>query len=120
MSLDVARAFAFHSYVTGDLEFLREKAWPILSGVADWIASRVTHSERGYEIRADMGIAERETEADNAAFTNMSAVLVLRDAISAAERSRSRRQTRMGSDCGCHRYSRGRWRGRLPRRLRTR
>ena len=85
VSLDVARAFAFHSYVTGDQEFLREKAWPILSGVADWIASRVTHSERGYEIRADMGIAERETEVDNAAFTNMSAVLVLRDAISAAE-----------------------------------
>ena len=81
VSLDVARAFAFHSYVTGDLEFLREKAWPILSGVADWIASRVTHSERGYEIRAAMGIAERETEADNAAFTNMSAVIVLRDAI---------------------------------------
>ena len=86
VSLDVARAFAFHSYVTDDQEFLRAKAWPILSGVADWIASRVTHSERGYEIRADMGIAERETEADNAAFTNMSAVLVLRDAISAAER----------------------------------
>ena len=69
MSLDVAWAFAFHSYVTRDLGFLREKAWPILSGVADWIASRVTHSDRGYEIRAAMGIAERETEADNAAFT---------------------------------------------------
>ena len=86
VSLDVARAFAFHSCVTGDLEFLREKAWPVLSGVADWIASRGTHSERGYEIRAAMGIAERETEADNAAFTNMSAVIVLRDAIAAAER----------------------------------
>ena len=86
VSLEVARAFAFHSYVTGDLEFLREKAWPVLSGVADWIASRVTHSERGYEIRAAMGIAERETEADNSAFTNMSAVIVLRDAIAAAER----------------------------------
>jgi protein-glucosylgalactosylhydroxylysine glucosidase len=86
VSLDVARAFAFHSFVTGDLEFLREKAWPILSGVADWVASRVTHSERGYEIRAAMGIAERETEADNAAFTNMSAVVVLRDAIHAAEK----------------------------------
>ncbi len=86
VSLDVARAFAFHSCVTGDLEFLREKAWPVLSGVADWIASRGTHNERGYEIRAAMGIAERETEADNAAFTNMSAVIVLRDAIAAAER----------------------------------
>jgi protein-glucosylgalactosylhydroxylysine glucosidase len=42
--------------------FLRDRAWPILSGVADWAVSRVTHSERGYEIRAAMGIAERETE----------------------------------------------------------
>ena len=91
MSLDVARAFAFHSFVTCDIEFLREKAWPILSGVADWVASRVTHSERGYEIRAAMGIAERETEADNAAFTNMSAVVVLHDAIHAAEKLGTRR-----------------------------
>jgi protein-glucosylgalactosylhydroxylysine glucosidase len=86
VSLDVAHAFAFHSCLTGDREFLRERAWPVLSGVADWIASRVTLSERGYEIRADMGIAERKTEVDNAAFTNMSAVLVLRDAIQAAEK----------------------------------
>jgi protein-glucosylgalactosylhydroxylysine glucosidase len=47
---------------------------------------RVTHSERGYEIRAAMGIAERETEADNAAFTNMAAVVILHDAICAAEK----------------------------------
>jgi protein-glucosylgalactosylhydroxylysine glucosidase len=86
VSLDVARAFAFHSFVTGDLEFLREKAWPILSGVADWLTSRVAHSDRGYEICAAMGIAERETEADNAAFTNMAAVVVLRDAIGSAEK----------------------------------
>src|SRR5258708_134030 len=86
VSLDVARAFAFHSCATGDLEFLRERAWPVLSGVADWVASRVIHSERGYEIRAAMGIGERETEADNAAFTNMAAAVVLRDAIRAAEK----------------------------------
>src|SRR5947209_1313621 len=42
VSLDVARAFAFHADVTGDLEYLREKAWPVLSGVANWITSRVT------------------------------------------------------------------------------
>lgn len=86
VSLDVARAFAFHSAVTGDLEFLRNRAWPVLSGVANWIVSRVTRSDRGYEIRAAMGIAEREEEADNAAFTNMAAAVVLRDAIQAAER----------------------------------
>ena len=84
VSLDVARAFAFHSDLTGDVEYLREKAWPILSGVANWIVSRVHKTKRGYEIQAAMGIAEREKEADNAAFTNMSAMVVLRDAISAA------------------------------------
>ena len=86
VSLDVARAFAFHADITGDLEFLRTKAWPVLSGVATWITSRVTKSRRGYEIRAAMGIAEREREVDNAAFTNMATVSVLRRAIDAANR----------------------------------
>src|SRR5579871_190256 len=84
VSLDVARAFALHFYVTGDVEYLRGKCWPILSGVANWILSRVTKTDRGYEIKAAMGIAEREEAADNAAFTNMAAVTVLRDAINAA------------------------------------
>ena len=84
VSLDVARAFAFHAGTTGDLEFLRAKAWPVLSGVAKWITGRVTPSRRGYEIRSAMGIAEREAETNNAAFTNMSAAVVLRDAIQAA------------------------------------
>ncbi|MDP9088245.1 MAG: glycoside hydrolase family 65 protein [Pseudomonadota bacterium] len=86
VSLDVARAFAFHSDVTGDLEYLREKAWPILSGVADWIISRVKKTDRGYEIHSAMGIAEREEEANNPAFTNMAAMVVLRDAINAADK----------------------------------
>jgi hypothetical protein len=86
VSLDVARAFAFHAHATGDLEFLRARAWPVLSGVAAWVTSRVTKSRRGYEIRSAMGIAEREQEVDNAAFTNISAVSVLRSAIEAAHR----------------------------------
>ncbi|MEA3072493.1 MAG: hypothetical protein QOD29_3939, partial [Alphaproteobacteria bacterium] len=86
VSLDVARAFALHAYLSGDDVFLRECAWPVLAGVAKWIESRVTSSRRGYEIRAAMGIAERVSESDNCAFTNMSAVMVLRDAIWAADR----------------------------------
>jgi hypothetical protein len=70
--------------MTGDQEFLRERAWPVLAGVANWIKSRVTRSRRGYEIRSAMGIAEREEDVDNPAFTNMSAVIVLRDVIAAA------------------------------------
>jgi hypothetical protein len=84
VSLDVARAFALHAYVTGDQEFMRDRAWPVLSGVAKWIKSRVERSRRGYEIRSSMGIAERKQFADNPAFTNMSAVVVLRDAVAVA------------------------------------
>jgi trehalose/maltose hydrolase-like predicted phosphorylase len=85
-SLDIARAFALFADVTGDANFLEDEAWPVLSGVAEWIRSRTVRSRRGYEIRESMGIAEREIAADNAAFTNMSAKVVLGDAIAAARR----------------------------------
>ena len=60
VSTGVAHAFAQYAHATGDEHFLREQAWPVLAGVAEWITSRVTRTERGYEIRASMGIAERE------------------------------------------------------------
>ncbi len=85
VSLDVALAFAHYAHVTGDGNFLRDKAWPVLSGVADWIASRSHKSRRGYEIRRSMGIAERKTESDNEAFTLLSARQVLREALHAAK-----------------------------------
>lgn len=86
VSLDVARAFALYAWTTGDREFLRTQAWPVLAGVADWLTSRVTPTDRGYEILASMGIAERGEPVANAAFTNMAAVVVLRDALAAAAR----------------------------------
>ncbi len=39
----------------------------------------------GYAINASMGIAERENPVDNAAFTNMGAVVVLREAVRVAQ-----------------------------------
>jgi trehalose/maltose hydrolase-like predicted phosphorylase len=59
-SLDIARAFALCADVTGDDAFLRDKAWPVLSGVAEWVKSRITKWRGKYEIRASMGIAERK------------------------------------------------------------
>lgn len=85
VSLDVAHAFALHARATGDLEFARCKAWPVLSGVAEWITTRVTRTRRGYDIADSMGIAEREQPVRNAAFTNMAAVVVLRDAVAFAD-----------------------------------
>jgi trehalose/maltose hydrolase-like predicted phosphorylase len=85
-SLDVAHAFALYANLTGDTGFLRDKAWPVLSGVAEWLTTRAKRMRTGYVIRASMGIAEREQPVDNAAYTNMSAVVVLREALSAARR----------------------------------
>lgn len=85
VSLDVARAFALYADATGDRAFRLGKAWPVLSGVADWIASRVHKTPEGYEVRASMGIAERQKPVDNAAFTNMACVVVLEDAIRCGE-----------------------------------
>jgi protein-glucosylgalactosylhydroxylysine glucosidase len=85
-SLDIARAFALCADVTGSQAFLQEKAWPVLSGVAEWIKSRVTRRRGKYEIRSSMGIAERKSPSDNAVFTNMSAQIILHNTISAARR----------------------------------
>lgn len=86
VSLDVARAFALFADAAGTGDFDRRQAWPVLQGVADWIVSRARRTERGYEIRASMGIAERQAPVDNAAFTNMAAVVVLEDAVRIGER----------------------------------
>lgn len=86
VSLDVARAFSLYADATGDMEFLRTKAWPVLFGVAEWLTTRVTRTRGGYDIAESMGIAEREVPVNNAAFTNMGAVVVLRDAVRVAGR----------------------------------
>jgi hypothetical protein len=77
----VALAFAQYAHATGDASFLREQAWPVLQGVAEWICSRVDPTERGYEITRGTGIAERKEPSDNDAFTAMAAQVVLGEAV---------------------------------------
>ena len=86
VTADVALAFANYVHATGDEPFRVGRAWPVLAGAADWLTSRGVVTERGWEIRAAMGIAEREEPADNPAFVNMSAAVALREAIACAER----------------------------------
>jgi len=86
VTLDVALAFAFHGNVTGDRRFLRERAWPVLAGVAEWLESRTLRTARGYEIQRSMGIAEREQPSDNTAYTNMAAKTVLEATLALGER----------------------------------
>jgi trehalose/maltose hydrolase-like predicted phosphorylase len=86
-SLHTARAFGLYADVTGDEAFLREDAWPVLSGVADWIVSRATRTGRGLEILRATGPAEVPDPPDNDAFTVMAAIQVLRRATRAAEQT---------------------------------
>ena len=80
VSLDIALAFARHAQVTGDEHFARKVAWPVVREVVEWLESRVTRSERGYEIRDVNGAAERKQTANNNAFVNMSAATLLHNA----------------------------------------
>jgi trehalose/maltose hydrolase-like predicted phosphorylase len=86
-SLHTARAFALYADVTGDRAFLDEDAWPVLSGVADWIVSRATRTDRGLEIKRSTGPAEVPEPPDNDAFTMMAARQILGRAIRAAEQT---------------------------------
>ena len=85
-SLDVAYAFMQQAYVTGDEDFIRRRAWPILQAVAEWVASRVIETRRGYEIHHTTGPAEDRGPVDNNAYINMAAVVVVRGAIELARR----------------------------------
>jgi trehalose/maltose hydrolase-like predicted phosphorylase len=85
VSLHVALAFSLYADVTGDERFRRERAWPVLAGVSDWIVSRVARGNHGHFDWLDVGgPAERVETSDNDALTNMLAVAVLRRAIDLA------------------------------------
>lgn len=86
VNMAVAFAFARYCHATGDDGYLREHGWRVLKGVADWIASRGIDTERGFEIRECLGIAEQEMPVDNHAYVNMAAAVVLREAAGAARR----------------------------------
>lgn len=80
VNMDVALAFALYAHVTEDPVFIREKAWPVLRGVSQWIESRVTRTERGYEILRVTGIDEGVDNVNNNAYTNIVCRKVLTEA----------------------------------------
>jgi protein-glucosylgalactosylhydroxylysine glucosidase len=86
VSTDVAVAFAQFVNATHDWEWGRERAWPILQGVAEWVVSRGKRTSRGFEICDVGGIAEKERMVDNNAFVNMGASIALRAAADLADR----------------------------------
>jgi trehalose/maltose hydrolase-like predicted phosphorylase len=88
VSLSVALAFIRYVHATGDQDYLREKAWPVVEGVAHWVASRVFKGARGYEIKEVIGVAEQTDPVDNNAYMNMTASVVMGEAAALARRLR--------------------------------
>jgi Glycosyl hydrolase family 65 central catalytic domain/Glycosyl hydrolase family 65, N-terminal domain len=84
-TLDVALAFASYVHATGDRDYLRRTAWPVIEAVAEWTESRVEQTRRGFEIRGITGPAEADPPRDNNAFVNMAAATLIREAIGFAE-----------------------------------
>ena len=73
VTLHVARAFALQAEAERDMRYLRDTGWPILSGVAAWLASRLTQTTRGFELSRATGPAEVPEPPDNDSFTLMTA-----------------------------------------------
>jgi hypothetical protein len=85
-TIDVGLAFASYVHATGDEDYLRRFAWPVIQAVAEWVESRVTKTRRGYEIREMTGPAETSPPVDNNAFVNMASAQLLREASAFCER----------------------------------
>ena len=75
--------------VTQDINWLKEKGWPILSATADFWASRVERNGPGiYDIKNVVAADEWAENIDNDAFTNAAAKANLQNALKVAQRLR--------------------------------
>lgn len=83
---DIAIAFWEYYLATGDDNFLRDSAWPVLQGIADWIASRGVKTDRGFEIRNVMGVDESLANVSNGSHMNIACQMAVQAAIRAARK----------------------------------
>lgn len=86
VNLDIALAFDAFARMSGDIEFIREKAWPIMRGVSEWIETRCDKTERGYEILHVTGIDEGSDDVPNDSYTNLMSAKILRAASEYSEK----------------------------------
>jgi trehalose/maltose hydrolase-like predicted phosphorylase len=83
---DVALAQWQYYLATGNLEWLRTRGWPVLSGAAEFWASRAKRgSDGGFHITHVTGPDEENPDVNDEAYTNAAARTVLEDAASAAK-----------------------------------
>jgi trehalose/maltose hydrolase-like predicted phosphorylase len=85
LQADIALAAWDYYLATGDKAWLRSRGWPLLSGLAEFWASRVTPNDDGsFSIRDTAGPDEYSNGVDDAVFTNAGAATALRNATRAA------------------------------------
>ncbi|KEI44325.1 discoidin domain-containing protein [Saccharopolyspora rectivirgula] len=83
---DIAFAAWQYYLATGDRQWLAEHGWPVLSGIAEYWAGRVTANPDGsYSINDVAGPDEYSNGVDDGVFTNAGAATALRIATRAAE-----------------------------------
>ena len=86
ISSDVAIGIWNYFRMTGDREWLRSEGWPVLREVAEFWMSRVEWNPDGScSIRGVVGADEFAHHVTDNAFTNASAIVALRAAVSAAK-----------------------------------
>ncbi|MDQ7808593.1 glycosyl hydrolase family 65 protein [Amycolatopsis sp. A133] len=82
---DIALAQWQYYEASGDQAWLRDKAWPVLQGIADYWATRaVPDPAGGYAVKDVKGADEYHDNVDNSVSTNAGAQASLRIAIRAA------------------------------------
>ena len=86
---DVALGFWEYQLATGDADFLRDAAWPVLKAVAEWIESRGVRTRRGFEIQHIMGPDEGVADTTNNAYVNLICKMVIAAALDCAAELRA-------------------------------
>ncbi|WP_432012977.1 glycosyl hydrolase family 65 protein [Streptomyces cucumeris] len=82
---DIALAAWQYYQATGDRDWLRDRGWPVLKGIAEFWAGRATRNDDGsYSVKNVAGPDEYSNGVDDAVFTNAGAATALRHAARAA------------------------------------
>ncbi|MFF1377466.1 glycosyl hydrolase family 65 protein [Streptomyces sp. NPDC058308] len=83
---DISLATWQYYLATKDTRWLRGRGWPVMKGIAEFWADRVSRNNDGsYSVKDTAGPDEYSNGVDDAVFTNAGAVTALRHATRAAE-----------------------------------
>ena len=81
ITVDVALGVWAAARSINSTDFTRDTAFPVLANVADWICSRGTWTERGFEVLYMGGPDETTPKVNNSGYFNVGSMIVLRSAV---------------------------------------